>query len=418
MTTHPAPDTSVDDEVGLSDPDVIQNPYPFYRRLRQHGSVQWHPTLFGGAWLALDFEDVQALFSDSDHLSSRRSEGIVRMIPSDQRERFRTLTESHARWMVFFDPPEHTRIRRVMSRGISTEVRARVEPIVRQHAAALVERIRHAGRVEVVAELAQELPLFTIATLTGIEPDDRHRLIKWSADMAAYVGLDRPDLAIMERAQASIEEFEQYLRRAIAARRRNPLADDMLSILINARPEERPLADDEIIAQCALFAFAGNETTKNLIANTLYCLLTHPDQLRLLQQQPERIDDAIDEALRFECPVQFIGRVVRDDFTYRDAHLSRGDAAIMMVGAANRDARQNPHPDRFDIFRHERGLASFGHGIHGCIGAALARMEARLLIHHFLERCPNPRISDPATVRWRDNPGLRGLQQLHVEFSA
>ncbi len=394
----------------LADPQVVADPYPFYAKLRREGPIVWTPDLFDGAWLVTRFAQVKELFADHEHLTSARSRGLVDTLPVEQRQEFATLIDCHRRWMVFTDPPDHSRLRGEMNRGFMARMRAGLAQRVRAHVDALIDGFVERGRVDIVSELARPLPLSVVGSLLGIDEADHPRFVGWTSDIAAYVGLERANLEVMRTAQQAILAMQSYFGAVFEDRRHSPRGGDMIAELL----QNGVLEDHEITAQCAQLAFAGNETTRNLITNTIDCLLRSPDVSALVRRDPARIADAVDETLRYESPVQFIGRVVAKDFEHSGARLRRGDSVMLMIGSANRDPEANERPDHYELDRTNRKLISFGYGVHGCIGAALARHEAQVAVARFFERCSEPRLA--REPQWQNNPGLRGRTALDIEF--
>lgn len=394
----------------LSSPEVLRDPYPVYHQLRELGPLVRTPRLFDGAWLVTRYREVRELFADTEHLSSDRSRSLVDTLPEAEQARFSTLLDHHRKWMVFADPPAHTRVRRELNHAFTGYLRAGLEDAIRTHVDHLIDQFVDRGEVEFASELARPLPLMVVGALLGIEAADYSRFAGWTRDLAAYMGLERADPEILETAQLAIASMQRYFGGLFDARRERPEPDDFITTLVR----RGVLADDEITAQCAQLAFAGNETTRNLIVNTLHCLLRHPEQLEIVSRDLDMMAAAVEETLRYESPVQFIGRVVGRDFEYAGQQLRAGECVMLMIGSANRDPRANADPERFDLTRSERVSVSFGHGVHGCIGSALSKREAFTALARCFSRCGAPQIG--GSVRWRDNPGLRGLVELRLRF--
>ena len=398
----------------LSDPRVIHDPYSVYRQLRAANPIFRSPDLFGGAWLFFDYEDIAALFHDTDHLSNAKARAIVDDLPQPQQCEFEKLIQLHSRWMVFFDPPRHTRLRRLMARGFGASTRARLLNTIREHVNSLISSFRARRQIDVVTDYAARVPLATIASILGLSGPDLGLFSRWTGDLAEYMGLEKPDGDRMKKAQQSLTEFEAHFNHVIAERRRHPMPDDLLSLLIAAEEQGDVLSPEELFAQCAFLGFTGNETTKNLIGNAIYRLLLDDSQRSLLLEDPRLIGQAIEELLRFDSPVQFVGRVVKQPLRYKSARLEPGQYVIFMIGAANRDPMRFRNPDTFDIRREGIRHLSFGEGAHACLGQGLARMEAETAVVSFLEAFSGS-VADPTQhVEWQKNPGLRGLKHLPV----
>jgi cytochrome P450 len=402
-------------QVNLADPDIILNPYPVYRELRAVSPIFRSEGLFGGSWIFLDHEDITTLLSDSVHLSNAKSRGIVDDLPTEQQGQFEKLLSLHSRWMVFFDAPKHTRLRKLIAKGFTPQVRDRLAQSVKQQVATLLGSFGGKASIDVVEDFARHIPLAAVSNLLSIPTEALPFFSRGIGDIAAYMGSEKPDLHLIKKAEQSLIEFEDFFRALITERRRRPVPDDLLSLLILAEEDGDVLSEEELFAQCTFISFTGNETTKNLISNAIYTLLSHPSQRRLLTDTPSQIGRAIDEVLRFECPVQFVGRIVKETFTYKSARLEKGEYVILMIGAGNRDPKKFREPERLDICRQDSQLVSFGAGAHTCLGKGLAHLEAEIAVGAFLAKFPNAAL-EPHGVKWHNNPGLRGLEYLRVSL--
>ncbi|HEY0514079.1 MAG TPA: cytochrome P450 [Thermoanaerobaculia bacterium] len=402
-------------QINLADPEIVDNPYGFYDRLRAESPIFWSDTLWGGAWVFTSYEDVQSLLRDSQRLSNARFRGIVDQLPDESKGDFDTLINLHSRWMVFFDPPKHTRLRKLLSRGFTGEVLDKVRPFVTHLVDELLDAFQAAGEADLIHDYARVITINTIAEVLGVERRDRDTFTRWSQTIAAYMGSEKFNLDLMTRAQQSLVEFEDYFRVVIAERRSRPVKNDLLSVLIAAEEDGDILTEEELLSQCVLILFAGNETTKNLIGNGIYALLNHPDQLALLRREPSRITNAVEEILRFESPVQFARRVVKEDFEYKGNPIRKGQVVSLVVGAANYDVERYPDPYRLDITRPDIRHLSFGQGIHYCLGQNMARIEGQAAIGRLVDRLSNLRLTIK-DFEWLSNPGFRGLKSLRVAF--
>lgn len=400
----------------LADAFVVADPYPYYEALRSAGTVHWNDSLFGGAWLFLGFDDVKAMLRDWESLSSTRHRAIVDQLAADEAATAQPLVEMHSRWMIFFDPPKHTRLRRIMARGFSREVLDSLARVVAEGARAAAARIRGRERVDLVEQVAERIPLTVISTLLGVPPADRDRFLRWTNDIAMYMGSERPARATIAAAQASLPEFQDYFDAVVEDRRRAPRPDDLLSLLV-ADPDEELLSREELFAQATLLLFAGLETTKNLIGSALLCLIQNPREGELVAREPARARDAIEEVLRLESPVQFARRVAARDFEHGGVRIARGDIAALLIGAANRDPSRFDAPHEFRLERSPAGGLSFGFGRHACLGQNLARIEAELTVATLLREVPELLREPSVEFTWQRSPGFRGLSRLEVSVS-
>ena len=414
--TRSSDDGAARSAISLADPDIIRDPYSIYRELRAVSSIFRSDSLFGDAWVFMDPEDILTLLRDTDHLSSAKSRGIVDALPLEQRDQFKGLIELHSRWLNFFDPPKHTRMRKLVGRGFGAQIGERLLQAIRDLVAEMISSFENKDHVDIINDYARRVPLATVSEFLGIPKKDLPSFGRWIGDIATYMGSDQPDLETIKTAHRSLVEFEQYFREVVAERRKSPIPDDLISTLIEAEETGDVLTEDELFAQCTFLSFTGSETTKNLIGNAIYTLLQNDSQRRLLVENPTMIGRAIEEILRFECPVQFIVRIVKEPFTYKSAKLGSGEYVIMMIGAANRDPKVFTDPDVFDFAQERPKHISFGEGIHACLGQGLARKESEIAIGAFMAKFPNAELDQERGFSWRKNPGLRGLESLYVKL--
>ena len=409
-------DGSFTGQLNLADPDIVVDPYPVYRTLRAASPIFRSEGLFGGRWVVLNHDDIIALLSDAVHLSNAKSRGIVDDLPKEQQGQFDKLLTLHSRWMVFFDAPKHTRLRKLIAKGFTPQVKDKLGEAVKRQVAALLASCEGKEIIDVVEDFARYIPLSAVSSLLGVPLEALPLFSRWIGDIAAYMGSEKPDLGLMKKAEQSMIEFENFFRDLIAERRLRPVRDDLLSLLISAEEDGDVLSEEELFAQCTFISFTGNETTKNLIGNAIYTLLSHPSQYRALIEDPSQIGRAIDEVLRFECPVQFVGRIVKQDFTYKSARLEKGQYVILMIGAGNRDPEIFNDPEQLNIHRDDSPPISFGAGAHMCLGRGLAHLEAEIAVGAFLAKFPGAQLESPR-VKWHNNPGLRGLEHLRVRVA-
>jgi len=382
----------------------VADPYPAYRRWREERPVgRPREELF----VLSRFADCEAVLADPAFGRREGGDGRFAVAGGDPGVNTRSLLR--------LNPPDHTRLRRLVSRAFTpARVRA-LEPRIEATARELLDVARRPGhgRFDLIEELAQPLPVVVISDLLGIEPADRPRLVTWSAALAR--SLD-PEFLIPEqergRAVAARDEFVGYLRGLLPARRRAP-GDDLISALIQASDEGGALTEDEVVSLCILLLVAGHETTRSLIGSIVLALLSHPAELAVLCAAPELTEQAVEETLRYYPPVQMLSR-----FALRSAQISgvtipAGSFAVMLVGAANRDEAICSDPDSFRVTRRPGRHLAFGHGIHFCLGAPLARLEAAVALRLLLPMLPDLRVA--AEPVWRPNTVLRGLEHLILE---
>ena len=389
--------------VDLLDPAVLSDPYPLFHRLRTEDPVHWEADL-----------EFWALTRYADALYALREDSLLSSAIHDS-PRPGGVGLSSARWFVFLDPPRHTRLRALVHSAFTPQVveglRARIQAIVDE----LLDRAAEAGRLDLIADLGFPLPAIVIAELLGVPAEDRAQFRAWSADLAAAGGLVRmaaDGAERLSRARAGGAALNAYFRDIIRERRRAP-RDDLVSRLTGVQSAEGTLSEEELVDTCALLLFAGHETTTNLIGNGMLALLRHPDELSRLRADPSLIGSAVEELLRYDSPVQIRVRVARETIEIGGRRIAKGQRVLVLVGAANRDPARFPDPDRLDIARPDNRHLAFGHGIHFCTGAPLARLEGAIAIRRLLRRFPRLELTTDQ-LAWRETLTLRALNALPV----
>ena len=392
-------------ELNFLDPDFLADPYPAYHRLRAEDPIHRHPL---GFYVLTRYDDVAGFLRDARFGKSGYQaliEGRFGVTPGGPR-----LGLS----MLFRDPPDHTRLRGLVSRAFTP----RVVETLRPHVQAIVDRLlagaAGAGRMDVIADLAYPLPVTVISELLGVPVSDDDTVKGWSQAVArALDAIVLPAGAdVIERGRRATGEMADYFRRLIAERRRRP-GSDLLSGLVEAEEAGDRLTEDELLATCILLYVAGHETTVNLVGNGLLALLRHPVEWRRLRDEPERLPGAVEELLRYDGPVQRVGRIAAADLELGGVRIPAGALVVGLLGAANRDPTQFEEPDRLDVTRGESRHLAFGSGIHYCLGAPLARLEAQVAFGTLLRRFPSIALAVERPV-WRPSSTLRGLEALPV----
>ena len=329
-------------------------------------------------------------------------------VPSEVREQTGLISMLHQ------DQPEHTRLRALVSQAFTPRAIEKLRSRVEQTAEQLLDAVAGQPSFDLIAALAYPLPITIIADLMGVPPQDMDRFKDWSNDLALSVEPFLPEDA-MERVGGAAEELTEYFEAIIAVRRREP-RDDLISELLAAEEEGSKLTHDELIKTLILLLVAGNETTRNLIGNGMLALLSNPDQLQRLWDNPDLLNPAVKELLRYDPPVQLDGRVVRQDVEIDGKHIRAGQLVISLIGAANRDPAVFEQPDVLDIGRKGTSHLSFGRGIHYCLGASLAELEGRIAFKTILRRFRSMRLA--GEPKRREQISLRGVEELWVEVEA
>jgi cytochrome P450 len=318
---------------------------------------------------------------------------------------------------LFMDPPDHTRLRAICSQAFTPHrverLRGRIQEIVNS----LLQPHLPLGRMELMEDLANPLPAIVSAGILGLPASDHKQLKAWSADFAEVLGNFQHNPDHSPRMSRSLDETTAYFREVIHRERDRPANDSMISVMVHAEMDGHRLTDEVIIANCILLMVGAQETTPNLIGNGMLSLLRNPGELKKLQSDLSLLPSAIEEMLRYEAPSQHTTRIPQQDVRLGDKVISNGQSVIAVIGAANRDPERFPDPDRFDIARKDNKHLAFGAGPHFCFGAPLGRMEANIAFSILLERISDLRLA-PDRFTWRDNLGLRGLNNLPILFRA
>ncbi len=393
----------------LADPATLPDPYPVLAALRESSPF----AEFGGKLVVAGrHADCSAVLRHPNASSQRNQSLLAAGAQRRARERPSFLS---------LDPPDHTRLRRLVSKAFTPRMIARLEPRIRAVTGELLTAAADAGELELVSQLAYPLPVRIISEMLGVPIEDHPRFAGWSARLAHSLqpgfGVDADAVASRaEAAQAASDEFAEYFRALIAARRARP-APDLLSDLIRAEDNGEMLTEDELIATCVLLLVAGHETTVGLISNAILALLRHPDQLTLIAANPGLAADAVEETLRFDAPVQMTARVARGGMQIGGVEAPDGALVLLLLAATGRDPDVFPDPDRFDLGRGATGHLAFAAGPHFCLGAPLARLEAATAVRAVATRLTRPEL-DVASLAYKPNFNLRGPERLVVRFAA
>ncbi|MEX2552554.1 MAG: cytochrome P450 [Actinomycetota bacterium] len=380
------------------DPRVHADPYPHYRQLREADPV--HRSALG-FWVLSRYRDIAYLLRDP-----RLGHEL-----SDQEE-FGLLSSAEGASMLFRDPPAHTRLRALVSKAFTPRMleswRGRIHQIVSRS----VERAKERGEIDVIADLAFPLPATVICEMLGLPTEDQDQCRRWTN--ALTKSLD----PVMSAAEAdelgfAAVEFRDYLAGRVSERRDRP-GEDLMTALIAAREQGDRLSQDELISTISLLFVAGHETTTNLIGNGLLALLRNPDQLRRLRGDPSLLRNAVEEVLRYDSPVQFVVRTVKQPIDLEGDQMAPGDPVLLLVAASNRDPAQFKEPDVLDLGRRDIRHLSFGGGIHFCLGSVLARMEGQIALGALVSNFDRLEIASDR-LEWRPHINLRGLESLPLE---
>jgi cytochrome P450 len=398
------------------DPAFIADPFPALARLRGESALRRSDKL--GGWVACRHADCKALLKDPRFSADRMTPFFDHLAP-DKRAGLETLEGTVTRWAVFADPPDHTRLRFLMNKAFNPRAIEGLAPRIAERVGDLIAAFREKPRADFIREFAYPLPATVIADLLGVPISDVELLKRWSDDLGAFVLTARATPGKYARAEAAAKEMRGYFGAMVEARRAKP-GEDAASWLIAASDRENRLTTDELVATCVLLLFAGHETTTHLLGNGLYALLAHPGEmarLRARKYDPAFVETAVEEMLRWDGPSLAQVRIAAEDIDWNGARIAKGERVFLMLAAAGRDPAVFADPDRFDLARDPNPHLAFGFGIHFCVGAPLARLEARIAFPKLLAAFAEISLAPGAKLDWSDNLVVRGLHELEVALA-
>ena len=383
-------------------PEFRLNPYPFYDQLRQAAPIfYWEPW---GVTFLTRYEDCNALLRHSQMGHGTWGE------PSPGQQ---ALVDMQRHWMLFLNPPDHTRLRGLVHKAFTPRMVEQLQPKIEAITDNLLDRVQAAGQMDLIADLAYPLPVMVIAEMLGLPAADYQTFHQLSTDLARTLDLTEDEAVYLRGSQAAAQ-LTDYIIALVAQRRAEP-RDDLLSALVAVEEAGDRLTEAELFATFALLFVAGHETTINLIGNGMLALFRHPDQLELLRQQPALINSAVEEFLRYDSPVQLTSRIALETVELNGHTFEKGRQVSFMLGAANRDPAQFANPNQLQITRRPNQHLSFGSGIHYCLGAPLARLEGQIAFSRLLQRMPKLALATEKP-EYVDNYLLRGLKSLPASF--
>jgi len=390
-----------------SDPGVLANPFPLYRRMQDEDPAHWSPLLKG--WVLTRYEDVKRVCLDT-RMSSDRLRPFFASLPPAEAARMAELIRILTLWMVFRDPPEHTRLRRLAARVMNVRSIHALRPNVEALTAWLLQGIGEREAFDFIADFAGPLPALVIMDALGVPRGELARLKRLSDEMALFIGSARETHDKYPRAEAATREMAELFRELIAARRAAPQRD-LLSELVHLEDEGDRFSEDELVATCVLLLFAGHETTTHHLANGLLALLAFPAELAKLRADPSLAPAAVEELLRYDGPIGAQVRIVQVEQQFHGKTLRPGERVFLLMNAANRDPRAYADPDRVDLGRDGVPHLTFGFGPHICLGFPLARLEGQVALPAVLARWRRIELA-PARLEWLDSMVLRGMKAM------
>lgn len=392
----------------LMDPEVLANPYPLCHRLRSEDPVHWDPYLH--AWVVTRYADVLTVFQ---HFSAQRTPtpeqltalGLASLAP---------LAQVMVRQMLFLDPPAHARVRGLASQAFTPRRVERLRSHIQDITRSLLDAVQDKGQMEVIADLARPLPAIVTAELLGVPISDWRQLTAWSADFAQVLGNFQHNPERAPQVLRSLGEMTAYFQAAVAQQRVHP-REGLIGALLTAEVDGDRLSEEEVVANTIVTMVGGQETTTNLIGNSILTLLRHPEELERLREDLALLPPAVEELLRYESPSQHTARLAPEDVVLGGKLIGKRQAVIAVMGAANRDPERFAEPDRLDLGRQDNRHVAFAWAAHFCFGAPLARIEGQVALEAVLRRMPRLRLAG-GPLQWRENLGLRGLTALPVKF--
>jgi len=395
----------------LRDPAFLANPYPAFHRLRDVAPVWKAPF---GRWFLTGYDDCALLLRDrrfgKDYVGS---DALTRRFGPTALQEPAIVELSHM--MLMRDPPDHTRLRGLVTKAFTARRIEALRDRVQEMTNGLLDKVIRQGQMDAIRDLAFPLPVRVICELLGIAESNRNRFERGPSPGVALLDPVQPTRATLDAANAETEASKSFFEDLFEQRRREP-QDDLITQLVQAEDAGDRLSTDELRANVRLLFAAGHETTVNLIGNGLLALLTHPEQWRMLRDNPALIPNAIEEILRFDGPVQAVSRTAAETVELSGVALEKQEIVVALIGAANRDPSVFEDPDRLDVTRKDLRPLSFGGGIHFCLGAQLARIEAAEVFEILLRRIPDLRLTEPDHPKWRPSFVLRGLTELPVAW--
>jgi pimeloyl-[acyl-carrier protein] synthase len=392
----------------LLNPEVLADPYTFYRALREHSPVHWDPYMH--AWVVTSYPEVITVLTNCSADRTPAPDYLDQLGLSFMKP----FAEVMLKQMMFMDGARHSRLRDICAAAFTPrrveELRMEIESIVDE----LIDKVISSGRMDMIADFANPLPAIVTAKLLGVPIEDHEQLHAWVIDLAEVLGNFQHHPKRMAEIVQSLEDLKTYVAARMEEQSRCPTTG-LIHSLMTAEVDGHRLSDEEVIANTIITLIGGHETTTNLIASGFLTLLRDPESLLQLRTRPEIIGSAIEELLRFESPVQHTARVASTDMRLGGKIIQKDSRVVAVLAAANRDPNRFSDPDRLNLLRSDNRHLAFGWAAHFCFGAPLARMEGQIAFNKLLRRLSRPALLDKK-LEWRANAGLRGLTILNISF--
>ena len=402
-----------DFDAGLLSAAYLSNPYPYYQALRDKQPVYFSDRL--NAWVLTRYQDVHRALKDPRLVSGQRVSSYAERLTTDVRRGLTPLFAQFDAWIGNMDPPNHTRLRRLVNAAFTGRIVEALRPAIGQLVAELLDAAERRGRIDFVRDFAYPLPAIVIARMLGVPAEARQQLIHWSQALTAYSGTGRADSEIARAAGQAATELSALFDELATERRADP-REDLLSQLVQVEDQGDRLSRQELLGMCGFLMVAGHETTMALLANGLFALLRHPVQLQQLREDPRRIPRAVEELLRYDSPIQHQTRSAAETLEIGGQRIAQGDRVMPFLGAANRDPAQFSNPDQLDLNRDPNPHLAFGLGPHYCLGAPLARLEAEIGLSALLQRWSKITLVDHQPP-FRQHTSQRNPLRLELQWT-
>jgi cytochrome P450 len=396
----------------LLTPEYTANPYALYSQLRTQEPVFWDEQ--ANAWVLTRYSDTASVLRDPHFSAGRLSIGTD-WIPEELQATLAPTVRALTKQMLFQNPPDHTRLRGLVSKAFTPRIIEALRPRIQQLVDELLDAVQASGQMNFINDFARPLPAIVIAEMLGVPPEDRAQFTIWTNDFARLLDGGNATIEGVMQSLYGVSAFMDYFREIIRQRRTAP-RDDLLQAMITAEEQGDKLNEEELLGNCVLLLAAGHGTTTHLLGNGLLALLRNPEQLAHWKNDPSLAQYAVAELLRYDSPVQLNSRHPTVDIEIGGKHIEADQGVIMLLGAANRDPAQFAHPDQLDLHRSENRHMAFGLGIHFCLGAPLARLEGEVAFNTLLRRLPDLQLATEE-VEWTPSIAFRGLMELPVSFA-
>lgn len=394
----------------LLTPEYLVNPYPFYHELRERAPVYFSRRM--NAWVLTRYPDVAAGLGDKRLICGGRVQSYAAELSDSMRAEMGPLIAHLDKWIDNMDPPDHTRLRGLVNKAFTPRMVQELAPMIEEVVDRLLAAAEPKGHMEFIHDFARPLPATVIALMLGIPSAGKSRFIGWANDLAAYSGTGKADPLRAHAAQRSVLALKAYFR-ALADERRLRPGSDLISALVALEDKGDRLSEEELFAMCVFLLVAGHETTMALLANGLLALLRNPAEAEALKRNPFLVKTAVEEFLRYESSIQHETRVAAQALDYGGVRIQQGERVVLVIGAANRDPSIFRDPDTLDITRDPNKHLAFGHGIHYCLGAPLARLEGQIAFRRILARFSRIRLKSN-NLEWRQHTSHRNPVSMEV----